>query len=382
MQGLPTADTFGGFSTEGSTATVEGDVNPAGQSTSYFVRYDLASSEWCTTVGASGVPADSTAPQILPATDGTFHDVSVNVTGLTPLAGYCAEVVASNSTGSTPIDDGDQAFWTQLPPPPQYTLTVSILGFGPDVGSGTVTSSPAGIDCGAAATACSMNVTAGTQVTLTASPAPANAFGGWLGSPCSSSAGSASSCTVTVNANTKVSAAFNELPANLVVQANGPGSGTVTSSPTGIPSPLDCTVGGGTCQTELFGLTQVTVTATPASGSIVSGWSGGGCSGDSSTCIATLNPSADPKLGVTFISVTFSPKPSPPPTHTTTCVVPKVKGKSLAAAKKAIRSHHCSVGKITKVTSTKRNRGHVVSQSPKPGQHLKEGSKVALKVGK
>jgi beta-lactam-binding protein with PASTA domain len=62
--------------------------------------------------------------------------------------------------------------------------------------------------------------------------------------------------------------------------------------------------------------------------------------------------------------------------------VPKVKGKSLAAAKKAIKSHHCSVGKITRVKSTTKNRGHVVGQSPKPGRHLKEGSRVALKVGK
>jgi hypothetical protein len=309
--------------------------------------------------------------------DGTFHDVSINVTGLTPGAGYCAEVVASNPAGSTPIDDGDQAFWTQLPAPPQYTLTVSTVGLGPEVGSGTVTSSPAGIDCGVAATACSMNVTAGTQVTLTENPAPANAFGGWLGSPCSGS----STCAVTVNANTKITAAFNKLPANLIVQADGPGSGTVTSSPPGIPSPLDCTVGGTSCQAEFFGLTQVTLTATAAHGSTVSNWSGGGCSGGSSTCVVTLNPSADPNLGVTFVTVTFGPA-AVPPKHTTVCVVPKVKGKSLASAKKAIKSHHCSVGKITRVKSTTKNRGHVVGQSPKPGRHLKEGSRVALKVGK
>jgi beta-lactam-binding protein with PASTA domain len=62
--------------------------------------------------------------------------------------------------------------------------------------------------------------------------------------------------------------------------------------------------------------------------------------------------------------------------------VPKLKGKTVAAAKRAINKAHCSVGKITKVASSPKNRGRVVSQSPKPGTHLKKGSKVALKVGK
>jgi hypothetical protein len=42
----------------------------------------------------------------------------------------------------------------------------------------------------------------------------------------------------------------------------------------------------------------------------------------------------------------------------------------------------CSVGKITKVSSSPKNKGHVISQSPKPGKHLRKGTRVALKVGK
>jgi serine/threonine-protein kinase len=64
------------------------------------------------------------------------------------------------------------------------------------------------------------------------------------------------------------------------------------------------------------------------------------------------------------------------------CIVPKLKGKTVAAAKRAIKKAHCSVGTITKVASSTKNRGRVISQSPKPGKHLKKGSKVALKVGK
>jgi PASTA domain len=64
------------------------------------------------------------------------------------------------------------------------------------------------------------------------------------------------------------------------------------------------------------------------------------------------------------------------------CVVPKLKGKTLAAARSAIGKAHCGVGKITRVKSSKKNKGHVISQSPAPGKHLKKGSKVALKIGK
>jgi beta-lactam-binding protein with PASTA domain len=61
--------------------------------------------------------------------------------------------------------------------------------------------------------------------------------------------------------------------------------------------------------------------------------------------------------------------------------VPKLKGKKLGAAKIAIRKAHCSVGKVTKVKSTRKHRNRVLSQNPRPGTHLKKGAKVSLKVG-
>ena len=65
-----------------------------------------------------------------------------------------------------------------------------------------------------------------------------------------------------------------------------------------------------------------------------------------------------------------------------TCHVPKVVGEKLSAAKTKIRSGHCSVGPITKKTSSTAKRGHVLSQSPKPGETKARGAKVSLKVGK
>jgi eukaryotic-like serine/threonine-protein kinase len=64
------------------------------------------------------------------------------------------------------------------------------------------------------------------------------------------------------------------------------------------------------------------------------------------------------------------------------CVVPKVKGKTLKAAKRAIKGAFCSVGSVRKVASAKVKKGHVISQRPKPRRHLKHGAKVNLVVSK
>jgi beta-lactam-binding protein with PASTA domain len=64
------------------------------------------------------------------------------------------------------------------------------------------------------------------------------------------------------------------------------------------------------------------------------------------------------------------------------CIVPKVKGKKLKAAKAAIRKAHCAVGKVTKAFSSKVKKGRVISQKPAPGKKVDGGSKVKLKVSK
>jgi Divergent InlB B-repeat domain len=81
-----------------------------------------------------------------------------------------------------------------------YTLSVSVIGSP----GGRVTSSPSGIDCGAT---CAATFAAGTQVTLTASPAPAWGLAGWSGA-CS---GIANNCAVTLGSNTSVAARFKTL---------------------------------------------------------------------------------------------------------------------------------------------------------------------------
>jgi phospholipase C len=141
-------------------------------------------------------------------------------------------------------------------------------------GRGTVTSSPSGINCGPT---CASAFNPGTQVTLTASPGPNSSFTGW-GGVCS---GTGSTCTITVQANISAVATFS-LGAVLTVTRNGTGQGTVTSNPSGI----DC---GPTCAAAFKAGTRVVLTETPGTNSSFTGWSGGECSGNSSTCTVTMN---------------------------------------------------------------------------------------------
>jgi len=65
------------------------------------------------------------------------------------------------------------------------------------------------------------------------------------------------------------------------------------------------------------------------------------------------------------------------------CRVPRVVGRRLAEAKRAIALGGCSVGTIARKTSSERLKGHVLSQkpAPRPGRDLRRGARVRLWVG-
>jgi hypothetical protein len=177
---------------------------------------------------------------------------------------------------------------------PQATLTVSNQGSG----TGTVTSSPSGINCGST---CSSSFDQGTQVKLTASPSSGSTFAGWSGGGCSGTG----TCQVTLNSDTAITATFNALPKEtLTVDKAGGGSGTVTSSPSGI----DC---GSSCSAAFDQGTEVTLIAMAAKGSKFAGWSGGGCSG-TGNCTVTMSSA---------VTVTATFKLVPPPNTTITKAV-------------------------------------------------------------
>jgi phospholipase C len=164
---------------------------------------------------------------------------------------------------------------------PGYGVTVAVTG------TGTVTSSPAGISCPSAA--CSASFPQGTQVTLTETAGSGYSFGDWGGS-CSGTG----ACTVTLSASANVTATFDAASGNaLTVTTAGAGSGTVTSSPAGI----NCgPANAGACSYAFPPGTAVTLSATPATYNTFAGWSGA-CTG--TTCAITVS-------GATAVTATFS----------------------------------------------------------------------------
>jgi len=301
------------------------------------------------------------------------------------------------------------------------TLSVDTTGRG----SGTITSSPGGIDCGSS---CARLFAYGSSVTLNASAAAGSLFTGWSGGGCSGTG----SCTVSLSSDQTVTATFIQ-PRTLTVARAGTGTGTVASSPSGI----SC---GAVCSTTVDVGTSVTLTATAATGSRFAGWSGA-CAG-SGSCSVTLDNG-------TAVTATFSLLPeklriarkgngrgtvrSTPPgircgktcshsygygskvslkanaakgssfvgwsgackgkktcrirmlkTRTATasfgkdCLVPDLKGKTLKIARRTARAHDCSLGKIEHASSAS---GRVVSQKPRPGKRLAHGYKLRLVVG-
>lgn len=155
---------------------------------------------------------------------------------------------------------------------PTLALTVSRQG----AGSGTVTSTPAGIACGAT---CTASYPQGTTVSLTAQPDAGSLFGGWSGA-CSG----VGACTVTMDAARTVSARFDVGAFTLrVTKTPLTILGTVTSAPAGINCGLLCPSASASFPSG----TVVTLTAQAILTASFRGWSGD-CGG-SGACVVTMD---------------------------------------------------------------------------------------------
>ena len=155
---------------------------------------------------------------------------------------------------------------------PQQNLKVEVQG------SGTVTSSPAGIECPAGSSgSCEEHFNEASTVTLTAEPDPHNRLESWSG--CDSEPEPAE-CEVTMSAARQVEAVFEAIPQlALRVEASGPGQ--VTSSPAGVScAPI--------CEEEFDEGSVVTLTATPAAHFQVE-WQGCNAMPDADHCEVQLN---------------------------------------------------------------------------------------------
>jgi Subtilase family/PASTA domain len=73
--------------------------------------------------------------------------------------------------------------------------------------------------------------------------------------------------------------------------------------------------------------------------------------------------------------------PAPPPPPVVRCVVPRVTGKTLAAARTALARSRCALGRVRKRRSRVR-KGRVVAQSVRPGTRRPRGSRVGLTLSR
>ena len=157
--------------------------------------------------------------------------------------------------------------------PPKGIVEVTAVG----TGSGTVSSSPAGIFCtisnGISGGGCSASFDAGVAVTLSAVAGGSGTFSGYTG------ACSGSTCTTIAvsGATTTIGAGFAaSVPATLTVRPSpaSRGNGTITSSPAGINCTVTDGVASGVCNVAFASSTLVTLTQIPGGSSIFQAWSG------------------------------------------------------------------------------------------------------------
>ena len=150
------------------------------------------------------------------------------------------------------------------------------------VGTGTVVSQPAGINC--SNSICISGFPLNSLVTLTATPGAGQTFAGWSGA-CS---GGASTCVVTMDAvriavTPDVTARFLPVVARptFALSLTIAGTGIVLSEPAGINCTANCTA-------EFAANTVLALTATPAAGQNFAGWTGA-CTGSANLCTTTLD---------------------------------------------------------------------------------------------
>jgi hypothetical protein len=229
----------------------------------------------CTNGSSGGCSADQAAGQdvVLTATPGSGGSF-ISWSGCTSSSGAACTVTMSGDKSVTANFSGGSTGPTTFP------LSVSVTG------SGTVTGS--GLNCGAGGSACSTTLSAGTSVTLTATPSSGQTFQTW-GGACS---GSSRTCSLTMSAARSVTATFSGgSSAEVALDVAVSGRGTVTGGG------ITCGNGKQVCSAKERQGSTVGLTATRAAGATFAGW-GGACSGKAPSC--TVEMTAARRVTATF----------------------------------------------------------------------------------
>jgi uncharacterized repeat protein (TIGR02543 family) len=195
-----TLELYAAHQVSGSTFQFDSDLGPISLpavSTSGNGQIDTTAFHAAITVNEQlvTVRTDNNGGSLFMVNDMISSPVQVNGAFVSPAPNHQPAIGEQISTWASASPTGPLISATEAPQgTSQHTLTVT------RVGSGTVTSTPAGISCGSA---CSHSYTGGTAVALTATPAAGYTFAGWSGA-----CGGTGACNVTMNSDLSVTATF------------------------------------------------------------------------------------------------------------------------------------------------------------------------------
>lgn len=152
---------------------------------------------------------------------------------------------------------------------------------------------------------CTQNISSGSITTLTAEPNVTSNFTSWSG-PCVIPTGQPAKCVVTMGAAHTVTAVFTAQTSSFTVALTGNGTVTSTSTPTVTPE-VNCAnpAPPSVCSTNFASGTQVTLTATPATGYSFTNWTAGPCAGATNPCVFTVNSTSPTSATAVFTINTY-----------------------------------------------------------------------------
>lgn len=278
-----------GTGVQSVTATLSGGTAPpvatnslaiSVQGDGYVVGALGAAGIHCTAAGGSGCSASVTANTTVTL---SAIPASGNSADFTRWTGDCS---AFTSTSCTLTMNGSKSVGAVFAGGnTTYTLSGQVTGSGTISGGGLTCTSAGGGGCNAPQAA-------GATITLIATSSFGSTFGGW-GGACT---GTTASCAVAMTSAKSVTATFTSAGSGTTesVALTVAGAGSVTGTGVACAS----TSGRKLCTLELTRGESVTLTAKPAKGSVLFGWTGA-CSGRKPTCKLTVN--APTTVGVAFV---------------------------------------------------------------------------------